>query len=63
MKNKNRYLKKIKIRASLSENSRITKPVQLYKFRAQIFSEAEPNGKIFEKKIEYLNFSRYKFYV
>ena len=62
MKNKNRYLKKIKIRASL-ENSRITKPVQLYKFQAQIFSKAEPNGKIFEKKIEYLNFSRYKFYV
>jgi len=51
MKNKNRYLKKIKIRASLSENSWITKPVQLYKFQAQIFSEAEPNGKIFEKKL------------
>jgi len=45
------YLSELCLKAGLSENSWITKPVQLYKFQAQIFSEAEPNGKIFEKKL------------
>ena len=45
------YLSELCLKAGLTEDSWITKPVQLYKFQAQIFSEAEPNGEVFERKL------------
>jgi hypothetical protein len=45
------YLSELCLKAGLTDNSWITEPVKLYKFQAQIFSEAEPDGKVFEKKL------------
>ena len=46
------YLSELCLKAGLIGDSWVTKPVKLYKFQAQIFSEVEPDGKVFEK-IEY----------
>ncbi len=45
------YLSELCQKAGLVEDSWVTLPIKLYKFQAQIFSEAEPDGKIFEKKL------------
>ena len=46
------YLCEICLKAGLDEDAWIMKPVNLYKFQAQIFSETEPRGGVFEKKLK-----------
>ena len=46
------YLCELCLKAGLDEDAWITKPVDLYKFQAQIFSETEPRGNVFEKKLK-----------
>jgi len=46
------YLCELCIKAGLDEDAWIMKPVSLYKFQAQIFSETEPRGGVFEKKLK-----------
>lgn len=45
------YLSKLCLKAGLTEDSWVTQPIRLYKFQAQIFSESEPDGKVFERKL------------
>ncbi len=45
------YLSELCKKAGLQEDAWIMKPVKLYKFQAQIFSEAEPRGGVFERKL------------
>ncbi|OYT43186.1 MAG: AMMECR1 domain-containing protein [Candidatus Aenigmarchaeota archaeon ex4484_56] len=45
------YLSELCKKAGLLEDSWITKHVKIYKFQAQIFSESEPDGIVYEKKL------------
>lgn len=45
------YLSELCKKAGLQKDAWIMKPIKLYKFQAQIFSEAEPDGRVFERKL------------
>ena len=46
------YLSELCMKSGMNEDAWITKPIKLYKFQAQIFSESEPNCGVFEKYLK-----------